>query len=148
MAKMVELNWNPDRDALRSFGWIALGGFSFIALLAWNEWLVFAYGLGGARPYFSAAFVALGLLSALFSLFAPGWNRPIYLGLALISFPIGFVLSYVIIGTLFFGLITPAGIIMKLIGRDAMRRSFEAEAPTYWTNARPERSNESYFRQF
>ena len=49
MAKMIELDLNPDDRTLRQFGWIALGGFGFIAIIAWFEVLIFAFGLGAAR---------------------------------------------------------------------------------------------------
>lgn len=148
MSKMVEINWQPDERTLRQFGWIALGGFSLVALLAWNEWLVFSMGLGSARATVAGAFVGLGVLSALFSLVAPKANKPIFLGLTLLSYPIGFVLSYVIMGFLFFGLITPVGLVFRLIGKDPLNRSFDRGASTYWSDPRPRRGKESYFRQF
>jgi hypothetical protein len=148
MSKMVEIEWRPDGDTLRQFGWIATVGFSFLALIAWFELLVFAFGLGAARPWVAGGFVALAALSGLFSLVAPKANWPIYLGLTLVAYPIGFVLSYVIMGFLFFGMITPVGLLFRLTGRDPMHRRFDPEAESYWTDPRPRRGKESYFRQF
>ncbi|MFO0687508.1 MAG: hypothetical protein U0900_02260 [Myxococcota bacterium] len=148
MSKMVEINWQPDERTLRQFGWIALGGFSLVALLAWNEWLVFSMGLGSARTAVAGTFVGLGVLSALFSLVAPKANKPIFLGLTLLSYPIGFVLSYVIMGFLFFGLITPVGLVFRAIGKDPLNRRFDRAASTYWSDPRPRRGKDSYFRQF
>lgn len=148
MSKMVEINWQPDEQTLRQFGWIALVGFLAIALLAWNEWLVFSFGLGSARTSVAGAFAALGAISAFFSLVAPRANKPIFLGLTLLSYPIGFVLSYVIMGFLFFGLITPLGLLFRLIGKDPLNRRFDRGATTYWIEPRPRRGKESYFRQF
>lgn len=148
MSKMVEINWQPDDRTLRQFGWIALAGFLGIALLAWNEWLVFSFGLGSARTTVAGVFAGLGLLSAFFSLVAPKANKLIFLGLTLLSYPIGFVLSYVIMGFLFYGLITPLGLVFRVIGKDPLNRRFDREATTYWTDPRPRRGKESYFRQF
>jgi len=83
-----------------------------------------------------------------FSLVAPKANRPIYLALVIVSYPIGFVLSYVIMGALFYGLITPVAIFFKLTGRDPMHRRFDPDATTYWTEPRPPRGSESYFKQY
>jgi hypothetical protein len=58
------------------------------------------------------------------------------------------VLSYVIMGTLFYVLITPVGLFMRLIGRDPMMRRFEPEATTYWVTTAGSRPKESYFKQF
>ena len=148
MAKIVELDWNPSPDTLRRFGWIALAGFSLVALVAWQEWLVFALGLGAARPYVAGAFLGLAVLCGIFSALAPRANRPIYLGLALVSFPIGLVLSHVILGALFYGLITPIGLALRLVGRDALTRRFEPDADSYWNACPPARSKASYFKQY
>lgn len=148
MSKMIEINLKPDSNTLRQFGFIALVGFGLVALLAWNEWLIFSFGLGAAREPVVYGFGGLAALSLLFSLVYPKANLPIYIGLTILSYPIGFVLSYVIMGFLFYGMITPVAIFFKLVGRDTMNRRFDPEAETYWSPARAERSSESYFRQF
>jgi len=58
------------------------------------------------------------------------------------------VLSYVIMGTLFYLIITPVGLVMRLIGHDPLNRRFEPDAESYWSDARPPRPQESYFKQF
>jgi hypothetical protein len=148
MSKMIEIDWQPDERTLRQFGGIAFVGFLLIAILAWKEWLVFSFGLGSARTLVAGAFAGLGVLSGLFSLVAPRANKPIFLGLTLLSYPIGFVLSYVIMGFLFFGLIMPLGLVFRLIGKDPLNRRFDRAAATYWSDPRPRRGKESYFRQF
>jgi len=148
MSKMVEIDWRPDERTLRQFGWIAVFGFAFVAAIAWLEVFVFAFGLGAARPWVAGGFAALAALSGFFSLVAPRANLPIYLGLTVLTFPIGFVLSYLIMGFLFFVLITPVGLFFKLTGRDPMHRRFDRAATTYWSDPRPRRGKESYFRQF
>jgi len=148
MAQMIELDLNPDDRTLRQFGWIALGGFGFVAVIAWFEVLIFSFGLGAARPWVAGAVLGLGVLSAFFSLVYPRANRGIYVGLAVVSFPIGFVLSYLIMGLLFFGLIAPLAIFFRLTGRDSMHRGYDPAAETYWVDARSPRPAESYFRQF
>ena len=148
MAQLFELDLNPDRSTLRRFGLIALAGFGFVALLAWYEWLIFSFGLGSARPWVAGCAAGLAVLSAFFSLVAPAANRPIYVGLSLITFPIGFVLSYLILGTLYFGLFAPIAIFFRMVGRDSMQRRYQPEAESYWIDSRPRRSTESYFNQF
>ena len=148
MANMIEINLNPDEKTLRQFGWIALVGFGFIALIAWNDWLIFAFGLGAAKPYVAGIAGGLGVLSALFSLVYPKANQPIFAGLSILTYPIGFVVSYVIMGTLFYVLIAPLAIFFKIVGRDSMDRSYDPEAVSYWSDPRPARPKEAYFKQF
>lgn len=148
MAKIVELDWNPDRRTLRQFGWIALLGFGGVALLAWQEWLIFSFGLGEARPWVAGGLAGLGLLAAFFGLVAPSANKPLFIGIAVLTFPIGFVLSYLIMGLLFYAVIAPVGLLLRLAGKDPMARRLEPDSPSYWSEARPTRPRESYFRQY
>lgn len=148
MSKLIEIDLKPDNQTLRQFGWIALVGFGFLGALAWFEWLIFAFGLGGARETVAGVFWGLAGLAVFFSLVFPKGNWPIYIGLTIIAFPIGFVLSYLIMGTLFYILIAPVGILFRLLGRDILKRRFEPEAETYWTEARSRRPREHYFKQF
>jgi len=149
MAQMIELNLDPDAKTLRQFGFIALAGFAAIAALAWFEKLVFAGGwLGDARPTVVGALLAVGALAALTSLVYPKANKWLFVGLSIAAFPIGFVLSYVILGSLFFLVITPIGLLLRAFGTDPMQRAFQAEAKSYWVDCRPTRPPESYFKQF
>ncbi|MCA9605432.1 MAG: hypothetical protein KC619_07545 [Myxococcales bacterium] len=145
---MVELNLRPDDRTLRQFGWIALVGFAALAALAFWELGIFAFGLGAARVPVTATLGGLGGLSALFSLVYPKANRVLFVLLSVLSFPIGFVMSYVILGTIFFGLFAPIALLFRLIGRDALRRKTGSAKDSYWQKARPTRPKGDYFRQY
>ena len=148
MSRMIEIDLRPDVRTLRQFGFIAVAGFAFLAVIAWYEALVFSFGLGGARPYVAGGFAAVALFALLSSLIYPKANLGLYLGLTVIAYPIGFVLSYVVMGTLFFLVITPLGLAMRLFGRDPMERRALPDAESYWVEARGARPSESYFKQF
>jgi hypothetical protein len=148
MSKLVEINFNPDTKTLRQFGVIAFVGFGVLAALAFYERLIFSFGLGEARLPVVTAFVAVGSIALLFSLVWPRANRILYVGLTLLAFPIGFVLSYLIMGILFFLIIGPIAVVFRLFGRDSMHRGYDPSAPTYWSVARPPRDKESYFHQY
>ena len=148
MSKLIEIDLKPSKSTLRQFGWIALFGFGALGALAWFELLIFSFGLGQAREIVAMSFWGLAVLATFFSLVYPNGNLPIYLGLTIVALPIGFVLSYVIMGTLFYLLITPVGLFFKVTGRDAMHRRFDPEAESYWFQARGQRPREHYFKQF
>jgi hypothetical protein len=149
MSKMIAINFSPDEKTLRQFGWIALAGFGFIAAIAWFEVLIFsAIELGAAKPWVVGISGGLALLAAIFSLVWPKANLPIFVGLSVITFPIGFVLSYLIMGFLFYVLIAPVAIFFKLIGRDPMHRSYDPDATSYWSEPRAKRPNADYFKQY
>jgi hypothetical protein len=148
MANMIELDLRPDERTLRQFGFIALGGFGFVAAIAWYEVLVFSFGLGAAREPVAYGLAGAATLSLLFSLAYPKANLPIYLGITILTYPIGFVLSYVILGTLFYLIIAPIGLVMRAFGADPMERRILPEADSYWEDAPPARGRASYFKQF
>jgi hypothetical protein len=148
MSKLVEINFNPDNKTLRQFGVIAFVGFGILAALAYYEKLIFSFGLGDARLTVVTIFAAVGSIALLFSLVAPKANRILYVGLTLLAFPIGFVLSYLIMGTLYFLIIGPIAVLFRIFGRDPMHRAYDSNAVTYWQSAKAPRDKDSYFHQY
>ena len=52
---------------------------------------------------------------------------------AVFAHRLGHVNNYLLLGLFFYVFIVPAGLILRLLGRDPMCRGFDAKAPTYWT---------------
>jgi hypothetical protein len=147
-SKLVHLNLSPDDRTLRQFGFIALGAFGLLAVCAFYEAWMFSFGLGERRELVAYALGGLGLLSGLLSLAWPKGNKPLFLGLTIVTYPIGIVMSYVILGALFFGVFAPIGALLRAAGNDPMQRRLRSDASSYWSSARADRSKASYFRQF
>lgn len=148
MSSAVSINFNPDDRTLRQFGYIALVGFGLLAVLAWMERAIFSFGLGSAREPLAYAFFGLALLSLVFALVYPRGNKLFYVGLSVITYPIGFVLSYIIMGSLFFFIFGLPAIAIRLVGRDSMKRAYDPQAKSYWSERKRQRPTNSYFRQF
>ena len=145
---MLEINFKPSTKQLRQFGYIAVVASSIIATLAYVKNGLLGFDFGESTPLIAGLLLGTGLLLGLFSAVAPDLNRYPFLALTFITYPIGFCLSYVILIFLFYGVITPVGLILRLVGRDPLRRKFEPDAPTYWVSPRERRSKEDYFKQF
>jgi len=47
--------------------------------------------------------------------------RPIFVGLILLTFPIGWVVSHLLLGLIFYGLVTPIGLILRISGHDPLQ---------------------------
>jgi hypothetical protein len=60
---------------------------------------------------------------------------------------LGWINTRVLLCLIFYGLVTPMGIIMRRLGRDPMRRSFEPGVETYRI-LKPSRSGAHMTRQF
>ena len=148
---LVQLNLKPDAKQLRQFGFIALGAFAVIgAVVLWRGGL-FGLSFGEATQPVAYGLWGLGIISALFSLLWPLANRPLFVALIVVTFPIGVVVSHVVLALLFFGILTPVALLFRLIGRDPLEREFDRERESYWTDLpeAPEVINtKDYFRQF
>jgi len=48
----------------------------------------------------------------------------------------------------YFGLITPLGLVFRLIGRDLLCRRFDPKARSYWVPHQQAKKVERYFQQF
>ncbi len=62
--------------------------------------------------------------------------------------PVGWTVSHIVLGVVYYVVLTPIGLLMRGLGRDPMRRRFEPDARSYWVERRSERKPGDYFRQF
>ena len=114
----------PELDAkgLREFGFIMAGAVAvlFGLLLPWwfeNPWPVW--------PWIVAAVFSAWALTA------PGSLRPVYRGWMRFGRVMGRIVTPVILTATFFIAIVPTGLIMRLLGKDPMRRRFDPDAKSY-----------------
>jgi hypothetical protein len=145
---MLKINLKPSTKQLRQFGYIAVVALSILAAVAFFKNGLLGFDFGESTPLISGMLLGAGLLLGSFSLVAPHLNRYPFLFLTFITYPIGFCLSYVIMIFLFYGVITPVGLLLRLVGRDPLQRRFEPDAPTYWVSPTARKSKEDYFKQF
>ncbi len=144
---MLDLDLKPSDNKLRQFGFVAFVAFGGLAICAWSEILMFGFSLGGARIPIAAFLAVAASLGAVSSLCCPRANRFPYVAVTILTYPIGVVVSYAILLLLFFGVLTPTGLLLRLFGRDPMNRGLSPAAGSYWCEARPARDRTSYFRQ-
>lgn len=115
-------NAPPDASALRSFGlqmaMLIAGAFGL--LLPWAMGLAYP-----AWPWFIAAAFAVPALAA------PRRLAPVYRAWMTFARALNRITSPLVLGLLFFVAIVPAALIMKLAGRDTMRRRRESGAESY-----------------
>ena len=145
---LIDLNLSPGTGQLRQFGWIALVAFGILGVVIWWKEGLFGVDFGDSALSVSAVLWGLGLVSALFSAVVPAANRPLFVVLALIALPIGFVLSHLVLAILFFLILTPVGLLFRIMGRDALERPWEPQRSSYWVDLPAGGSKSDYFRQF
>lgn len=147
------LDLRPPPRVLRQFGLVALVAFGTLAALASFERGLFSpslfpSGLGAARLPLTIGLASVGLVSGVLAFVRPSANRPLFVALSVITYPIGVVVSLVVLATLFFGLFAPLGLLFRVVGRDALRRRRDPDATSYWTPAPPKRPKSDYFKQY
>jgi hypothetical protein len=91
-----------------------------------------------------------GLAAVVFvvGLVAPAVMRPIFVGWMVAAYPIGWTVSHAILAVTFYLVLTPIGLVLRLMGHDPLRRSFDPSAETYWVPHNPGGDPSRYFRQF
>jgi hypothetical protein len=137
---LLTITRDPPPRQVRQFAMVWLPGLCFVlAGLA-----LYSYD---SRP---AAIVLVGsaITSFVLGLLRPGWMRPVMLAVALATFPLGWLVLHLLLAVLYYGVVTPIGVAMRLVGRDPLARHFDRAAQTYWSPRRLPPEPSRYFRQF
>lgn len=117
-------------------------------------WLVFfaamgfiVQGRGGAATTAVVLWAVAAVVPAIGWL-RPGFMRAVYLGMIYATFPIGFVVSYLVLIAIYYLALTPVGLAMRVFGYDPMSRHFDPVARSYWIVRDPPATIDRYFHQF
>jgi len=137
---LVSLNLNPSEKQLKDFGLIALIMCAVIGLLL--------LGLGKVPAKGFMIFCLIGVLLYSFSRISIVLIKPIYLGMVLLTFPIGWAVGHLVMALFYYGIITPVALLFRLFNRDPLCRRRKPDADTYWLSYKQKRSAKDYFRQF
>ena len=122
---------------LRIFGLMVGGIFSIIGL-----WPIFVRGDSPRIWAVSVGGALVGLGLAL-----PSSLKHVHRIWMKIGHVLGFINTRILLGVIYYGLITPMGVIMRLSGKDPMRRALVPDADTYRV-IRPPRSRFHMKNQF
>jgi len=138
------MNWSdlpltPPPRTLRQFAGLCLAFFGTLA--AWH-------GLMRDQTSLALALALLAVGLGTVGLVKPQAMRPVYVAWMLAVFPIGWLVSRLILVLLYYGLITPVGLLFRLAGRDLLRLQPRPDTPTYWVPKPEPAGAHSYFRQF
>ncbi|MCU0958909.1 MAG: SxtJ family membrane protein [Pirellulaceae bacterium] len=135
---LIRIDRNPTRRQLATFGVV---WFAFFALAGLGAALRGAMGLA---PSVWAVAVVVPLLGWM----SPQFMRIVYLGMSYLAFPVGFVLSYLILAGVYYLVLTPIGLVLRMAGHDPLQRRFDARAQSYWVERERAAPLQRYFRQY
>lgn len=138
---LLEINWDPSRRELRQFAGIWFPAFFALigGLICWN--------LGYLPTAVLVVWVVAGVVSVA-GLINPSWIKPVFVLWMAAAFPIGWTVSHLLLGAIFYLVMTPVGMLMRLLGRDPMERRLDRSAKTYWVEHNPGGNVARYFKQF
>jgi hypothetical protein len=133
-----DIPFSPPPRTLRQFAvlWMLFFG-------GWACWQWLMKGNGGMPLLFLAMAFSIGPVGLLL----PQLIRPIFVGWMCLAFPLGWAISQVILAFLFYAVLTPVGLLFRLIGRDALGRRPHSKQDTYWLPKATPTDVRSYFRQ-
>lgn len=113
------------RRTITSFALIVSGALLVIA--AYQRWR-------GAPPWVVLALVSIAAVLSLLSAVAPAWLRPVYRGWMRVGEVLGWINTRIILTLVFFLVVTPIGLLMRLFGRSPIAT---AKRDSYWTDVEP-----------
>lgn len=120
-----------DRGGLRDFG-LVTGAIVAVLFGLFFPWLF-------ERPLPLWPWVVLAVL-ALVAVVAPLALRPVYHGWMRVGLLLSRITTPIVMGIVFFVVITPVALLLKLLRKDAMKRDFD-EAPSYRVEREPVRDD-------
>jgi hypothetical protein len=137
--KFSDLPLNPDQKALRQFA---------------AAWLIF-FSVIGAHQYLNRGHhgvgLSIGIMAVVFGMIGlskPAALRWLFVTWMVLAFPIGWVVSQVMLLLMFYGIVTPVALVFRLRGRDLLGRKRASNRATWWTPKPSPQDVRSYFRQY
>jgi hypothetical protein len=116
-------------------------------------WVLLLTGLAGAafllRDDVTTALALLGLalVFGLLGVARPMALRPLFVGMMVVTYPVGWLVTQLLLALVFCCLFTPLALLFRLIGRDALGRRWDPARDSYWTPKPAGEGLRSYFRQ-
>lgn len=136
---MMRIDRDPGRRELAVFAAVLPLTFALLGFILGHR-----LGFTGARNGVWAAGAVL--TAAYFAV--PQLRRPLYVGMSAAVYPIGWLLSHVILLTVFLFVVTPTALLLRMLRRDPLQRRFDPSAPSYWVPHQPAGDPRRYFQQF
>ena len=144
---MLEINKDPSKNDLKWFGLIFGGVLVAVGLILWFKTSVL-FGMGSTPTLASKIVWGLAIAFPIVYYAIPPLRKPMFVGFMYAVFPIGWVVSNLILVIVYYLVLTPIGLMMRLVGKDPMERHLQPDSPTYWEVRTVDDDPARYFKQF
>ncbi len=139
MSDMNAINRNPTARDLKIFG-VLLAVFSCVVVtIVWWKF---------ASPRWAIRIGSVASILLLVYAAAPSLRRSIYVGWMMAVYPIGVIISLLLLVVLYYVVLTPIGWLRRALVGDPLTRGWDPEAESYWSDREVVSEPERYFRQY
>lgn len=136
---VIDLKKTASKSELLWFG-LLLGLFlSLIGGLAWFRW--------DAPQTATWIWYVAGGITAIYYI-VPPIRKPLFFGWMYAAYPIGYVISHVILASIYYVVLTPIGLLMRALGHDPLQKQLKPQAATHWIRREPIEDSSRYFNQY
>jgi len=135
---MLPINLRPDDRLLRQFGCLC---WLLLSVLSAHRWWRDGWDLTAVVQQLAA--VSLLLLA----IWRPSFLRVFYVGWSLAAFPVGWLMSHLLLFAMYFGVFWPTGCLLRLLGWDPLRLR-ASDDRSFWQDRLPTSDLKRYFRQY
>jgi hypothetical protein len=137
--KWSDLPLKPTARALRQFA---------------GAWLIFFLAAGVHRyvvrgqHQLGIAVVVMAIVVGGMGLIRPAAVRWLFVGATVLAFPIGWVVSQIMVAIMYYGILTPLALWFRLRGRDLLSRKPAPNRASFWAPKHTPEDMRAYFRQY
>jgi hypothetical protein len=137
--KWSDLPLKPTARALRQFA---------------TAWLIFFLAVGVFRYVVRGQHqvgLAIGVMAIVLGVTGmakPPALRWLFVSVTVLTFPIGWVVSQLMLAVMFYGFITPLAVLFRIRGRDLLSLKLAPNRASFWRVKQTPEDMRSYFRQY
>ena len=121
---------------VRNFGFLfGTLGIVLACISVWKGGGAWKWLMATSVGFFTLAFVGYSVL------------RPLYVGWMTLAYLLAWINTRVLLGLFFYLILTPGGVILRLLGRDLLEEKIDRNRPTYWKPRDPPGEDRSRYER-
>ena len=121
--------------------------FGILCLVIFGGWAAWRFAQG-QRGLVTTLLAGASMLLGMLGLLKPSALQPIFTAWMTVAFPLGWLISRLLLASLYYGVFTPIGLFFRLRRRDVLRIRHKTSAGSHWTAKTGRADVSDYLRQF